>query len=155
MEICGTAHFRYHAFGLCRFLTGPPGSGLRKPAPMSLREKCVLLYFCCKQYFFVKEIACFRNIYFFFVSGVTVTGVLAELTGRGSGCARGKGGSMHMYAPTFYGGNGIVGAQVRSDARLNSYWHRDLAAVISPGASCKQHSSITKNILLVNRDQQD
>jgi len=63
-------------------------------------------------------ITSYRAHGFSHVMGVSVLGVLAELTGRKSGCVRGKGGSMHMYAPNFYGGNGIVGAQVPLGAGL-------------------------------------
>jgi pyruvate dehydrogenase E1 component alpha subunit len=66
--------------------------------------------------------------------GMDAKGVMAELTGRRGGYSRGKGGSMHMFSKekAFYGGHGIVGAQVSLGAGLafaNRYRGNDLVSL--------------------------
>ncbi|RZI55517.1 MAG: pyruvate dehydrogenase (acetyl-transferring) E1 component subunit alpha, partial [Zymomonas sp.] len=61
-----------------------------------------------------KIITGYRDHGHMLAAGMDPKEVMAELTGRSGGSSKGKGGSMHMFdVPTgFYGGHGIVGAQV-------------------------------------------
>ena len=61
-----------------------------------------------------QSITAYRDHGHMLAAGIEPDAVMAELTGRSTGLSRGKGGSMHMFsaAKRFYGGHGIVGAQV-------------------------------------------
>jgi pyruvate dehydrogenase E1 component alpha subunit len=67
-----------------------------------------------------KRITSYRDHGHMLACGMEANGVMAELTGRAGGYSKGKGGSMHMFSKErhFYGGHGIVGAQVPLGAGL-------------------------------------
>lgn len=68
-----------------------------------------------------KRITSYRDHGHMLACGMDAKGVMAELTGRIGGYSKGKGGSMHMFSKErhFYGGHGIVGAQVPLGAGLS------------------------------------
>jgi pyruvate dehydrogenase E1 component alpha subunit len=67
-----------------------------------------------------KRVTSYRDHGHMLACGMEADGVMAELTGRIGGYSKGKGGSMHMFSKEkhFYGGHGIVGAQVPIGAGL-------------------------------------
>ncbi len=67
-----------------------------------------------------QSITSYRDHGHMLAKGMSPTKVMCELTGRKSGYSKGKGGSMHMFSKEkhFYGGHGIVGAQVPIGAGL-------------------------------------
>jgi pyruvate dehydrogenase E1 component alpha subunit len=77
-----------------------------------------------------RRITSYRDHGHMLACGMDPKGVMAELTGRIGGYSKGKGGSMHMFSKEkeFYGGHGIVGAQVPLGAGLalaNQYMGND------------------------------
>jgi len=67
-----------------------------------------------------KVITAYRDHGHALAMGVTPNEVMAELYGKATGCSGGKGGSMHMFSKehNFFGGHGIVGAQIPMGAGL-------------------------------------
>lgn len=79
--------------------------------------------------------------------GDSLFGIFSELMGKRSGSARGKGGSMHMYWPgrNYFGGNGIVGAQVPLGAGLaftSKYSKQNLVSVAIYGDGAANQGQI-------------
>ncbi|KAK7693933.1 hypothetical protein QCA50_003507 [Cerrena zonata] len=85
-------------------------------------------------------ITAYRCHPFAVLRGGSIKGVIAELLGRVDGMSKGKGGSMHIFTKSFFGGNGIVGAQVPIGAGIafaNQYSGKPVAtyAMYGDGAS--------------------
>ena len=80
-------------------------------------------------------------------TGMAPRGVMAELTGRAAGYSRGKGGSMHMFSreKNFFGGHGIVGAQVSLGTGLafsNTYRGNDRVCVTYMGEGASNQGQV-------------
>lgn len=85
--------------GFCHLADGQEAIGVGCEAGMTRNDAIITAY---------------RNHTQAYARGISTYQILAEMMGRSTGSSKGKGGSMHYYnAETkYYGGNGIVGAQV-------------------------------------------
>ncbi|OBT50699.1 pyruvate dehydrogenase E1 component subunit alpha [Pseudogymnoascus sp. 24MN13] len=89
--------------GFCHLSTGQEAGATRTDHAITKSDDVITAYRCHG---------------YALMRGASVKSIIGERLGRREGIAHGKGGSMHMFAKGFYGGNGIVGAQVPVGAGL-------------------------------------
>ncbi|WP_438382200.1 pyruvate dehydrogenase (acetyl-transferring) E1 component subunit alpha [Asaia sp. BMEF1] len=100
-----------------------------------------------------KIVTSYRDHAHMLMMGMSPGGVMAELTGRKDGYSHGKGGSMHMFSreKNFYGGHGIVGAQVAIGTGLafaNKYRGTDEVGVAYFGEGAAQQGQVYESFNL-------
>ncbi|MDR0942222.1 MAG: pyruvate dehydrogenase (acetyl-transferring) E1 component subunit alpha [Holosporales bacterium] len=98
-ERVGALYTQGHIYGFCHLYIGQEAVIVGLSHNMQSQDSVITSY---------------RDHVHMITLGVSPNAVMAELCGKAAGCSKGKGGSMHMYSKEhrFYGGNGIVGAQV-------------------------------------------
>uniref|UniRef100_A0A7E4W7M3 Pyruvate dehydrogenase E1 component subunit alpha n=1 Tax=Panagrellus redivivus TaxID=6233 RepID=A0A7E4W7M3_PANRE len=96
-NIAGNLYRQQAIRGFCHLSTGQEACAVGVRASMTAEDAAITSYRCHG---------------WTLLCGSTPEAVIGELVGKISGNVYGKGGSMHMYEKNFFGGNGIVGAQI-------------------------------------------
>lgn len=94
-----------------------------------------------------RVITAYRDHGLAIAKGITCNEAMAELFAKATGCTRGKGGSMHFFSKkhNFYGGHGIVGAQIPLGAGIafaDQYLQKDNVTICFFGDGAARQGSL-------------